>query len=175
MNAPFLIADTHLGHENMTKWVEEDGSKCRPWDNVDDMNRDIISRCNSRVGKADKLYILGDVVFGKKNLHLLEQLNGKKCLILGNHDLQDIPVYLEYFYAVRSMHVLGDFVMTHIPLHTQSIGRWKGGNIHGHLHKNKILGIDGKPDSRYICVSAEQINYTPISFNEIEGLRYKGD
>jgi len=45
----------------------------------------------------------------------------------------------------------------------QSVGRWKG-NIHGHLHSNTI------PDARYVNVSAEQVNYTPIDFEEIRKL-----
>lgn len=39
-------------------------------------------------------------------------------------------------------------------------GRWKY-NIHGHLHTNSL------PDKRYINVSAEQIDLTPISLAEI--------
>lgn len=172
MNAPFLIADLHLGHQKMTQFTREDGTKERPWTDVDSMNRDLIGNWNKVVGKTDKVYLLGDALFGKKNLHLFEQLNGKKCLILGNHDLLEPEVYKNYFYAVRSMHALGDFVLTHIPIHPQSVGRWKAGNIHGHLHHNVVLGVDKSPDPRYICVSAERINYTPISFNEIESLRY---
>ena len=41
------------------------------------------------------------------------------------------------------------------------IERWKG-NIHGHVHANTLS------DSLYINVSVENINYTPIDFEEIK-------
>jgi calcineurin-like phosphoesterase family protein len=172
--APFLIADLHFGHKNLIeKYTQYDGTPERPYSTVDEMNRDLILRWNTVVPGNGEVYVLGDAAFGKNSVELIGQLNGKKCLIKGNHDLLDIELYIKYFYDVKSCHALGNFVLTHIPIHPQSVTRWPAGNIHGHLHHNVVLCTDGKPDPRYICVSADQINYTPISFNEIESLRSK--
>lgn len=167
MRLPFLIADLHLGHKKIVEFLNEDGTKCRPWTNVDEMNEALIGNWNKVVQSKDKVYLLGDIVFGKSNLHLLDRLNGDKVLIRGNHDIQDTEVYLSYFRDIRASWPIGDAIMTHIPIHPQSLTRWKY-NIHGHLHGYKVLGSDKRPDPKYICVSCEQVNYTPISFGEVE-------
>ncbi len=65
-------------------------------------------------------------------------------------------------------------VLSHIPLHPESLARW-GANVHGHLHTNNVMKHDvknpSKPmiiDDRYICVCMEQINYTPISLEDVK-------
>ena len=52
------------------------------------MNQEIIKRWNSVVSKNDIVYHLGDFAFGNKNFieSIVNQLNGKIYLILGNHD-----------------------------------------------------------------------------------------
>lgn len=160
MSKTFLIADPHFGHVGVTKFLNFDGSKLRPWNNVEDMDRDLISRWNSVVSKEDKVYLLGDVVINRKALPVVSHLNGKKVLIKGNHDIFRIEEYLEYFYDVRACHVLDRFLLSHIPIHPNSLERWKA-NIHGHLHSGSLN------DPKYYCVSVEQINYTPIDFEVI--------
>ena len=54
-------------------------------------------------------------------------------------------------------------MLSRIPMYPESLSRWKG-NIHGHVHDNSLS------DSRYINVSVENINYTPINFEEIREL-----
>jgi calcineurin-like phosphoesterase family protein len=62
--------------------------------------------------------------------------------------------------------------MSHIPIHPQSMNRWKL-NVHGHTHDKLIQSKVGEifygnySDPRYRCVSMEQINYTPIDLMEI--------
>ena len=68
------------------------------------------------------------------------------------------------------VHKLDEFALTHIPLHPSSVGRWAKGNIHGHLHANKVMkgwGWFKKPDPRYICVCVEQTEFKPIDFEAI--------
>ncbi len=40
-------------------------------------------------------------------------------------------------------------------------------NVHGHLHTHQVLRAGGKPDPRYVCVSAEQVDLTPVPFDWI--------
>lgn len=162
MPTVFLISDTHFGHAGMCRFLNQDGSKVRPWDNPDEMDEAMVDNWNRVVKTGDKVYHLGDVAMAKKNLAILSRLNGRKVLIKGNHDIFKIKDYAEHFYDVRASHKLGNFILTHIPVHPDSItNRWCAGNVHGHMHNNVI------DDPRYHNVSVERINYTPYPFDEL--------
>ena len=166
MSNIFLVADTHFGHRGITQFLRSDGvTKERPWDNVEEMDEALVKNWNSVVGVKDKVYHLGDVVINRKALKTLGRLNGEKVLIKGNHDLFRLEEYTPYFKDIRGSHPLAGFILTHIPIHPNSISRWDG-NIHGHLHSNIVTLRDGSPDTRYMCLSVEHINYTPISLED---------
>jgi len=157
----FLISDTHFGHANILTFKNEDGSPVRSFASLEEMNETMIDNWNKTVGKEDKVYHLGDVLFTKKWLDLiLPRLNGTKVLIKGNHDTLKLSQYQQYFKDVRAYWILDKFILSHIPIHPESLSRWKA-NIHGHLHGNSL------EDSRYKNVSVEVINYTPVNFEEI--------
>jgi len=167
-NKKFLIADPHFGHEKTcTDFRREDGTLLRPFASAADMDREMIERWNAVVGDHDKVYVLGDVVINQKNMPILKMLKGKKKLIMGNHDIFPAKDYLEFFYELSAFKKEGRFALTHIPLHPESLGLWSEGNIHGHLHERRVLLPNGQIDTRYFCVSVEQINYTPIEFTEL--------
>lgn len=159
----FLIADTHFGHTNVLSFLKEDGTKLRPdFYNIYHHDEVLIENWNSVVGVNDKVYHLGDVGF--KSFSQLQaifnRLNGTKVLIKGNHDNFKLAQYAQLFKDVRAYHVLDKYILSHVPIHPESLSRWKA-NIHGHLHANVLK------DPRYINVSVERINYTPINFEEI--------
>jgi len=136
--------------------------------NADEGDQAMIDRHNAVVRPEDRVYFVGDVCFHKKHLHKVGQMNGRKVLIKGNHDLLEMSDYLQYFDDVRGVHQFKGVVITHIPVHPTSLGRWNF-NVHGHLHANKVMNLresDG-PDERYFNVSVECINYTPISLDEV--------
>lgn len=170
----FLTADLHLGHKGVTQFLNNDGTKLRPWDTVEEMDEALIANWNSVVGPKDKVYNLGDVVINRRALKTLERLNGEKVLIKGNHDLFRLEEYTPYFKDIRGSHPLADFILTHIPIHPESLSRWKG-NIHGHLHSNVVermymeygMCVCMEVDPRYLCVSVEQTNFTPIALEEV--------
>ena len=160
----FITADTHFGHKGVTQFLNSDNTKLRPWDNTEEMDEALVANWNNVVRPKDKVYHLGDVVINRKAFKTLGRLNGEKILIKGNHDLFRLEEYTPYFKDIRASHPLDGFIMTHIPIHPESLSRWKG-NIHGHLHSNKVQ-LDGKVDPRYLCVSVEHTNFTPISFED---------
>jgi len=160
MSNIFLISDTHFGHVGVTQFLRNDGTKLRPWDNIEEMDEALVSNWNSVVTPKDKVYHLGDVVINRKQLKTLSRLNGEKVLVKGNHDIFRINEYLEHFKDVRGYHILDNLIMSHIPIHPDSKGRFRG-NIHGHLHANTV------GDPWYYNVSVEQINYTPIPFETV--------
>jgi calcineurin-like phosphoesterase family protein len=166
----FFASDHHFGHSGIINFKRDDGTPLRDFADIEAMTEYIIACHNSVVRPNDKVYFLGDIVMGHKSsdLTVLSRLNGEKILVKGNHDQCSAQAYLEYFKDIRGSHQFDGLIMTHIPIHTESLGRW-GLNVHGHLHYRVVmLENTQQPDSRYFNVSMERINYTPISLEEIK-------
>lgn len=161
MPQTYFISDTHFGHLGVCKFTREDGSKLRPWTDPDVMNQDMKELWNDIVGPKDLVYHLGDVVINRRYLPFLSELNGRKKLIRGNHDIFHTKDYIKYFEEIEGVHVFDDFICSHIPLREESITKRFATNVHGHLHAYDI------PDPRYFCVCVEQIGYKPISIDEL--------
>lgn len=179
MPATFVVSDTHFGHAGVCKFTESDGvTKIRPWTDPEQMNEDMIRMWNETVRPNDKVYHLGDVVINRKFLPVLDRLNGDKVLIKGNHDIFRLEEYTKYFRDVRGYHVLNGLILSHIPVHADSLARF-GCNIHGHLHTNRVMkpvGVDVRNgtvkygndiDPRYFNVSVEQIGFKPMLFEDV--------
>jgi len=164
-----MISDTHFGHANICNFKRADGvTPLRPWTDVHDMDEAMIERWNSRVRPTDKVYHLGDVVINRRALNTLSRLNGDKVLIKGNHDIFRMSDYSKHFRDIRGYHVLAGMILSHIPVHDSTLYRF-GTNIHGHLHDKRVLKPGSHEiDPRYIAVCVEQIDYTPISMEEVQ-------
>ena len=158
----FLIADTHFGHSRMytDPFMLNDGTRLRPWTSHEEADEHMIKQWNSVVKHEDRVYLLGDIVLHRRALPVLYRLQGRKVLIKGNHDIFKLKDYLPHFDDIRAYWPLDKIMMTHIPIHPASLGRWDG-NVHGHLHKGTV------GDPRYLCVSVEQVDYTPIEFSVV--------
>ena len=179
MPAVFLVSDTHFGHAGVCRFTHPDDStvKLRPWTDPDEMDEEMIRRWNERVRPKDKVYHLGDVVINRKALKTLSRLNGDKVLIRGNHDIFPDVEYREYFRELRAYHVMNGLILSHIPVHEASLGRF-GCNIHGHLHASRVKqarGVDARTgeilygteiDPRYWCACVEQTDFAPILFED---------
>lgn len=172
-----MASDHHFHHTNILTFLTNEGKPLRSFANIDEHDEFIIEQHNKVVKPNDRVYYLGDLVFSKKYIHLVGRMNGRKVLIKGNHDKLDLKEYLPYFDDIRGSHQFDGMLLTHIPVHHESLARW-GLNIHGHLHSNIITKQEWLyndyttvPDTRYKCVSMEQLdNYTPISLEEIKCL-----
>ena len=166
MPSVFLVSDTHFGHAGVCKFMRNDGvTKLRPWDNADEMDEAMVEMWNETVKPTDKVYHLGDVVINRKALSIMRRLNGDKVLIRGNHDIFKDEDYRQYFRELRAYHVMNGMILSHIPIHTESLGRF-GVNIHGHLHSNRVM-LDGVIDPRYHSVCVEQTDFRPILFEDV--------
>lgn len=174
----FLIADTHFGHIGVTKFLAPNGiDKLRPWSTTEEMDEAMITNWNRVVRPQDKVYHLGDVLINRRAFPTLARLNGDKVLIKGNHDIFRLEEYTPFFRDIRGFGHFDGFALTHIPIHPESLSRWTG-NIHGHLHANSVMKFSGSKivdgniepqysiDPCYMCVSVEQINFTPINWDE---------
>lgn len=171
MPSVFLTSDTHFGHLGVCQFLCADGvTKIRPWTDPDEMDEAMVARWNDRVGPKDKVYHLGDVVINRRSLSILDRLNGDKVLIKGNHDIFKLGDYTRYFRDIRSYHVMNGLILSHIPVHPESLYRF-GCNVHGHLHQNRVMrvGADGSPeiDPNYWCACVEHTDFTPILFEDV--------
>lgn len=171
MPSVFLVSDTHFGHLGVCKFLREDGSKLRPWTDPNEMDEEMIKRWNETVKPNDKVYHLGDVVINRKALNTLSRLNGDKVLIRGNHDIFKLEDYTQHFRDIRGYHVMNNFILSHIPVHTDSKGRFAG-NIHGHTHSNRVMKMHGDIRTQHIdpwyhCVCVEQTDFRPILFEDV--------
>ena len=157
----FVTADTHFNHENIIKYCN------RPYENVQDMNEDIIKKWNEVVGKDDIVYHLGDYGFGSKEelQKIFNRLNGKKYLIMGNHDLRVGKRYyldLGFIEVYKKKCEFDKYIFTHraIEVDPDKV------NIYGHIHDKPI---DPKfDDNNHMCVSLDKTNFKPVLLMECE-------
>lgn len=174
----FIVSDTHFGHVGVTQFLRKDGvTKLRPWSTIEEMDEALVENWNSVVRPCDKVYHLGDVVINRRALSTLYRLNGDKVLIKGNHDIFKLTDYTEHFRDIRAYHIMDKLIFSHIPVHPESQGRFRG-NVHGHLHDKRVMLTNKYNqeviDQFYFNASVESINYTPIAFEEIRKY-FKGD
>ena len=173
----FLCSDHHFFHSNILTFKNNDGTALRVFDDVNHMNEYMVMQHNRVVMPNDKVYFLGDITMARnaKGLEILGRMNGEKILIKGNHDLASATAYLQYFKDIRGTHQLDGFIMSHIPIHPESLSRWKC-NVHGHLHSNRVLLSNGHIDERYQSVCMEQLDdYTPISLEQMKSKMRKAN
>ena len=99
--ATYFISDLHLGHENIIRLCE------RPFSDVDEMNKKLIKNWNNKVTAKDDVYIIGDIAYRSKEdvSSIVNQLNGRKHLIIGNHDEKNLknPKFRNCFVSIDRM------------------------------------------------------------------------
>jgi len=156
----FMISDMHFSDTNIIKYAN------RPFPNSHVMNKHIIRNWNNTVQPNDEVFCLGDISSrDRDNLpYIIQQLNGIKTLILGNHDRDESPEYWKDvgFNVVSKYPIIIDefFILSHEPMYlTESMPY---ANIHGHIHH---LRYDS---NQYFNVSVECINYIPMDFEDIK-------
>jgi calcineurin-like phosphoesterase family protein len=171
MSKTWLVSDTHFGHDNCyTRFKDrKTGELIRQWASSaaegDAIMRDT---WNARVKPNDKVYHLGDVAIPRRGLKMMEGLHGRKVLIRGNHDIFKMADYAEYFDDIRGTHKLADTILTHYPIHVDSMPPWCRGIIHGHTHSNLVyLPDDETIDRRFENVCIEHTDCGPIEFEEV--------
>lgn len=83
MPQTYFTADTHFGHTNVIRFCN------RPFADAEEMDAAMIANWNAVVGPKDDVFHLGDFAVRcdpKKMANIFRRLNGRKHLIIGNHD-----------------------------------------------------------------------------------------
>lgn len=180
MSRTWVYSDPHFYHQNICKFAKYNGDKLRPWDDAELMTEEMIEWYNELVGEQDRVYILGDIAFSAAHMKsAVGRLKGRKVLVPGNHEPTKMRKYFDLFDDVRGYVVKKGFIMSHIPIHEQSLSRWQL-NIHGHLHNNQVMtdalwarmeanakAGEEVPDPRYYCACVERTNFRPKLLDEI--------
>lgn len=162
----FFIGDTHFFHANIMRFTDRNGDRIRrEFTTLDECHEAMIERWNARVKPTDTVYHLGDVSFkyGSELCSVMSRLNGRKRLIVGNHDDVTQPSLVKWFERIYLWRKFKDdgFTCTHIPSRLDQL-RGSLFNVHGHIHRGVMT------DPRYINVSVEVIDYRPVHLDEIK-------
>ena len=167
------IADPHFFHNNIIQLSH------RPYTSLDEMHQDMIKRWNRKVEEEDEVRILGDVSMGHSDevVKILNQLHGKKYLIVGNHDHKCLknPRFRACFEEISMYEEVIDgkdrIICFHYP-----IEEWNGyfrGSLHffGHVHikDGNLKQIKGRYN-----VGADRIGLEPCTKKEILAMYEKG-
>jgi calcineurin-like phosphoesterase family protein len=143
------------------------------------MNKMIIENYNNTIKPNDIVIHLGDLSATVKP-HLdefktiLQNLNGQKILLRGNHDHQEDQFYLDNgFETVGDHMIIGEYFFSHYPLFPGSkwctepekrlIKLFNDSNctkiVHGHTHNN----VKQWPDKMFRINACVEVNeYTPV-------------
>lgn len=163
-NNEYLIADTHFGHRKIIELTN------RPFNSVEEMDKQLIINWNNVVKKKDRIFVLGDFSFHNKirTKEILEQLNGYKILVMGNHDRphsvkwwQDAGFDEVYRYPI----LIDKYVLSHEIEEVEGFY-----NCHGHIHNNIPKNYN---HNKFKCVSVELQDYKPIRIDKILREWYK--
>lgn len=140
----FVTSDNHFGHKNIIYYEHRDTQL--DISNIVEHDNKLIENWNKVVHKKDLVIILGDFSFHKasKTMDILNQLNGYKILIEGNHDcnyLKDKSFDKSLFLAIyeyKEFHYKGNHIcFMHYPIQSFKNMDSKGRpyvHIHGHIH-----------------------------------------
>lgn len=175
MNKVFVTSDLHFWHKNVMKYEN------RPWETVEQMNQGLIDNWNSVVDSSDTVYILGDLSLNgwSKVKDIVEQLNGNKIMIVGNHDSKWLrskeldKYFVEITHYKKLKYKDHIFVMSHYP-----IACWEGmehGYIHlyGHIHGNSHNLPQGFNKFQSYHVGVDTNHYKPVDLDWLIDLKEK--
>jgi len=161
----YFWSDQHINHNNIIKFSD------RPFHSTEEMNEYMYSEYFNIVTEKDLVIFGGDVAFGDVNetKERLQQLPGKKILVLGNHEFdKNKCIYREYhvFDATVMAFVFQEsidnkicnIIVTHYPLDISYLPE-NSINIHGHIHCH-LAG------EKRINMAVEHTEYKPKDMTE---------
>ena len=176
----YYIADPHWGHKNIIRYDN------RPFSSVFENDTTLVDNWNKAVKETDTVYILGDYSWNadpETDIKILKSLNGKKILILGNHDKIRSKEERQCFEDVRDYKRIVDngtvVILSHYP-----IAFWDGQfrdsvHLYGHVHNShqwhmfeswmqEGRELQALPMRAYnVGCMMQYMNYTPMTLEQI--------
>lgn len=167
-----FTADLHLGHHGILKHCPA----TRAFDTVEAMDAEIVRRINERVEPSDILYIIGDFAISGDAEYvrdLFHSINGRKVLIVGNHDLdkkgrvnrniRDLPWDIPPTAALETHDEGCRIYLHHYGCRTWPAAHHGSFHLFGHSHGN--LAPLGR--SRDVGIDCRDMHFAPATFAEI--------
>ena len=175
----YFTSDTHFNHANII------GFCSRPFKNVNEMNEALIANWNRVVGVDDIVFHLGDFCLGGSAewTNVLNRLNGKIYLIVGNHDMKNLrqSYYDRFEEIVMQKHIeIGKqkIYLNHCPFLCYGGAYKDTWQLFGHVHTSK--NNTGKDAYRLNMlfptqydVGVDNNNFTPVSFDQVKAIIQK--
>ena len=159
----FFTGDTHFGHAKVIEYCK------RPFQDVHEMDAELIERWNKRVKPGDLVYHLGDFALVRNPAEIktyVRQLRGQIHLILGNHDQKrlkglvgfaDVTPYKEITVGEQKI------ILLHYAMKVWNKSHFGSWQLHGHSHGSLPRDFERKQ----LDVGVDVWNYAPISFEEV--------
>ena len=129
----YYIADMHFGHTNVLRFDN------RPFSDTAQMDDTLIQNWNERVATDDTVYVLGDAFWKNEenSIRIIQQLNGHKHLIQGNHDrvkgkLRPYWESIEQYAEVNDENRL--VILSHYPILFYKNQHYGAVMLYGHVH-----------------------------------------
>ena len=166
----YYISDLHFGHRNV---LEMDG---RPFCSIEEMDETLIRLWNERVTPEDEVYIVGDFAYRNKYsaAWYLRRLNGRKHLIIGNHDRHTIQdeTAMTCFESIGTMCRIMDDNRTvslcHFPIAEWNGKRYGAYHVFGHLHMRQDEVQEFMSRYDHALNAGCMINgYRPVTLDEL--------
>ena len=170
----FFTSDTHFNHANIIK------SCNRPFKDVEQMNETLIANWNRVIGPDDTVFHLGDFCLGgaAEWTKMLDRLNGRIYLIMGNHDLKNLRQGFvgRFEHVAMQMHIMVGkqrIYLCHYPFLCFEGGYKNVWQLFGHVHSRKSnTGIDaGRLQYLFPTqydVGVDNNDFTPVSFEQVQ-------
>lgn len=155
----FFTSDLHLNHFNVIRFCN------RPFNSLEEMNSVLIENWNKKVKSSDTVYVLGDFIFMGNSFsvrNILQQLNGKKILIIGDHDkptknIKELEQHQYYFYKNKDIMI----ALFHWCIRNWQRSHYNSWHLYGHSH-GRLSPIGKSWD-----VGVDNNKFEPLSLDEI--------
>lgn len=162
MSKIFFTSDEHYGHANIIKFCN------RPFTDVRHMTEQLIANHNWVVRDGDSVYHCGDMFWRtctiKEAQSIMDRLNGKHYLLLGNHDevAKQIAGRFVWVRDTALVHTPTRVWCSHYAHRSWPDSHRFSYHVYGHTHA--VLS-----DYRYSTdVGVDAKNYFPMSYEELE-------
>jgi calcineurin-like phosphoesterase family protein len=172
MEQIWFTADHHWGHANIIRFSH------RPYADVEEMNERLIENWNNVVGKNDVVYHLGDIFFcgPEPAKRILDRLNGRIRLVLGNHDkTAQTPLLRSGFDWIKEYYEAKvedpdapqgqrRIVLCHYAFRVWNKSHHGSWNLYGHSHGS----LPDDPHSLSFDVGVDCHHYAPIHYERVK-------
>jgi calcineurin-like phosphoesterase family protein len=163
MEMYFFTADEHYGHQNIIRYC------CRPFQDTDEMDRELISRHNTVVGPGDTVIHAGDFTLKNRGAaqEYIKQLNGSHIFLRGSHD----DWLRGNSSDIWKKTVEGNpIVVCHFAMRVWPGSHYNSLQLYGHSHGRL------EPAGKQWDIGVDNNNFYPVSFRQlVEIMKYRPD